>query len=177
MAHSQLLQNKLQDVNVQLKAEQQHVKIMEGEAKGAQERLEFANQSLNASQEEVEKLEQKVVELTDPDYRDVSKVQLAGIIATWAESRDEFKCGKCGQMMRDPHSLTGFCGHTFCKGCIVDHLIEDTKCPVCQRHAMRADLRPNHPIDQLLNHLQGGCIRAQALRPSEQALGLKPMLP
>lgn len=65
------------------------------------------------------------------------------------EELDEIKCIICFELFDQPVSL--YCGHTFCKDCILAHFEKTTKCPVCKFTILNShDLKINKVLEGLL---------------------------
>ena len=49
---------------------------------------------------------------------------------------ENLTCAVCLEVMREPAGIKGGgCMHSFCRGCLVDHLRVKRDCPKCRAHA------------------------------------------
>ena len=64
------------------------------------------------------------------------------------EDLEELKCIVCFEIFEEPLSL--YCGHTFCKVCLLAHLDKSPKCPICKFTSLN---KKDFKINELLNRL------------------------
>jgi hypothetical protein len=65
-----------------------------------------------------------------------------------ALNQNGLKCPVCLDLYTDAHLLQT-CSHTFCKRCVLPHLLEvPARCPLCHISARRADLVANPVVTQ-----------------------------
>ncbi|KAL7328646.1 hypothetical protein PS15p_206883 [Mucor circinelloides] len=62
----------------------------------------------------------------------------------------ELRCDICLSTLNE--ATTTFCGHTFCRGCIIAAIDEEGKCPTCNREANMDQLNPAEPYQGAVQH-------------------------
>ena len=67
----------------------------------------------------------------------------------------ELTCPIGGGILRDP--VVDECGHTFCRGCIIQSLNHQGQCPLSRESISEENLRPNLALKVLLNTFEINC--------------------
>ncbi len=66
-------------------------------------------------------------------------------------SAEDLQCPICMSRLQDPFVTT--CGHTFCYGCISQHLQGRSNCPGCRGYLTRDHIFPNFLLSKVTDPL------------------------
>ena len=69
-----------------------------------------------------------------------------GVSALGLDEAD-LSCPICMSLLRDPFATP--CGHTFCFGCVTQHLAARNSCPACAAYLTRDRIFPNFLLNKV----------------------------
>jgi hypothetical protein len=64
------------------------------------------------------------------------------------------QCVICFGTMKEASTVSG-CGHTFCRGCIVEAVRAKSCCPVCKQPVWNYEVRPARRLRGVIGALEG----------------------
>ena len=64
------------------------------------------------------------------------------------------QCSICSGTMKQASTVSG-CGHTFCRGCIVEAVRANSCCPVCTQPVWNYEVRPARRLNGVIGALEG----------------------
>ena len=91
-----------------------------------------------------------------------------GVSALGLDEAD-LSCPICMSLLRDPFATP--CGHTFCFGCVTQHLAARNSCPACAAYLTRDRIFPNFLLNKVLRAFS--CLQCLALCSSQLVAGVR----